>query len=454
MTSGADAGPPPRWSRRWWAGMTPVPTWRAAGLLVAGALVSAIGPAMIGVWPPLLLVAVLVAFDASRAPAPWHVRIERHAPRLMALDSEAEVSWLAINPTGRELEVALADELAPSLGASRRRVALSLPPRGRAAATATLQPRRRGTFRPTVLTVRVRGPLGLAVRQADRDLPSVLEVHPRFRSRAEAQLRIRRGRILDHGRRSARERGTGTEFEALREYVQGDEYRHIDWAATARAGHPVVRTYRVERDQSVIVLLDCGRVVAGAVEGVPRLDHGMDAALALGTVATALGDRIGLIAYADGLRRVVPARRQRDQLRRLSRELHALEPELTASDHLGAIEEVLLRVRRRALVVVVTDLAPGATEDALVPALPALLHSHRVVVASVRDPALNQQLLHPPANVLGAYGAAGAATVLDVRDELASRLRGLGAEVVDQPPGRFAASVADAYLDAKTGRGW
>lgn len=453
--SPATAAPTPRrWGRAWWSGVVPVPTWRAAGLLAVAALVSGVGPAVLGVWLPLTVVAIAVVVDTVRTPAPWHIPVARHLPRVLALDGEGEVSWAVTNPTDRALEVAIADELAPSLGASRRRAALSLPPHGRSTAAATLRPRRRGTFRPTVLTVRVRSPLGLATRQSERDLPGVLEVHPRFRSRAEAELRIRRGRILEQGLRSARGRGTGTEFEALREYVQGDAFRHVDWAATARAGHPIVRTYRLERDQSVIVLLDCGRVVAGSVEEVPRLDHGMDATLALATVATALGDRVGLIAYGGGVRRILTPRRDRGQLRRLSRELHALEPELAASDHHGAVREVLLRTRRRALIVLITDLAPGAADDALLPALPPLLRHHRVVVAGVRDPELTVRMSTAPTGVLDAYAAAGAATVVGGREQVAGRLRSLGIEVVDQPPRRFAASVADAYLDTKAGGGW
>jgi uncharacterized protein (DUF58 family) len=454
MTEPTAASPPPRWSRRWLAGITPVPTWRAAGLIGVGAVVSGIGPSAIGVLIPVAVIAAVVILDAVLAPSPWRIPVARRLPRLLALDGEAEVVWVVANPTSRNLAVAIADEFPPSLGASRRRIALSLAPRARGSATATLRPRRRGTFRPTVLTVRVRGPLRLATRQADRDLPGHMEVHPRFRSRAEAEQRIRRGRILEHGRRSARGRGAGTEFEALREYVQGDAFRHIDWSATARAGHPIVRTYRVERDQTVLVLLDCGRVVAGSVEEVPRLDHGMDATLALATVATALGDRVGLIAYGGGIRRVLTPRRDTQQLRRLSRELHTLEPELAASDHLGAVHEVLTRVRRRALIVVITDLAPGAADDGLLPVLPPLLRTHRVVVASVRDPELGLRLRRSPSGAIDAYTAAGAATVVGGREELSARLRGMGVEVVDQPPRRFAASVADAYLDAKTGGGW
>src|SRR5206468_12792589 len=136
-----------------------------------------------------------------------------------------------------------------------------------------------------------------------RSLPGVLRVYPPFRSRAEAELRIDRARILEVGLRSARGRGGGTEFDSLREYEVDDEFRRIDWAATARAGKAIVRTYRAERNQTVLLLLDAGRTMAGKVElpagvhvtdqgklpGVPRLDHAMDAVMMLTAVATRLG---------------------------------------------------------------------------------------------------------------------------------------------------------------------
>src|SRR5690606_11103589 len=111
-----------------------------------------------------------------------------------------------------------------------------------------------------------------------------------------------RQRVLDDGLRAIRARGAGTQFEALREYVEGDDVRRVDWAATARTGHAVVRTYRAERNQQVLALLDTGRLTAGLVDGVPRLDHAMDAVLALGTIATRSGDRIGLLAFGATLR--------------------------------------------------------------------------------------------------------------------------------------------------------
>lgn len=454
MTDPRPATPPARGSRSWWAGTVPTPTIRTAGLLAAAAVVSALLPGGWLVALPVVVAVTLVVIDAWLAPAPWVVPVARELPTVLPLDGEGTVTWRVRNPGRRPLTVGLADDLAPSLGAERRRVDLVLAPSGVGRQDATLRPRRRGTFRPTVLTVRVRGPLGLATRQADREVPGHIEIHPRFRSRAEATLRIRRGRILEQGRRAARGTGTGTEFEALRDYVQGDEFRHIDWAASARASHPVVRTFRVERDQTIWVLLDTGRVVAGAVDGVPRLDHAMDAILALATVAQGLGDRIGLLAYGRRVHQVLPPRRDRDHLRRLSRALHTLEPELAASDHDAAVRALLARTRRRSLVVVLTDLAPEATEETLVPALPGLLRYHRVLVAGVRDPELTGQLVTSAPDAAGAYLAAAAATIEGARRTAATTLQAQGARVLDLPPQAFAAGVADAYLDVKTSGGW
>jgi uncharacterized protein (DUF58 family) len=449
----AAAPAPPRWRRAWWAGHVPVPTARSAALLAVLAVAAGFGPPAIGLRWPLLLVAVLVAADTVLAPAPWQVAVARELPAVLPLDGTGEVVWSLGNPSDRALRVALADDLAPSLGASTRRIQAVVPARGRIHTSAGLQPTRRGTFRPSEVTVRVTGPLGLVTRQAPRELAGHLEVHPSFRSRAAAELRLTRARVLQEGVRTIRGAGGGTEFESLRDHVEGDEFRHIDWAATARAGRPIVRTYRPERNQTVVVLLDTGRVVAGLVEGVPRLDHGMDATLALGTVATRLGDRIGLLAFGGEVRTVVAPRRDRDQLRRLSSAMHALEPELAESGYHAAFRATLARFRRRALLVVVTELAAEAVQETLVPALPLVTREHAVVVASVRDPAVERLRDHPGGAPRDAYAAAAATTVLDERARAAARLRAVGAEVVDAAPGELAARLVDRYLDVKaTGR--
>lgn len=428
----------------------PVLTGRAA----AAAAVASVLVLLLPVEPPwslllvngLLLVVVLV--DAWRAPSPASVTVARELPAVLALGGEGELTWRVGNPVARPLRVRLADGLAPSLGAGTRRVAMTLPASGRRSARTTLRPQRRGRFSPDELTVRTIGPLGLAGRQGTRSLPSVLRVYPPFRSRDEAELRLHRARILEVGLRSAKGRGGGTEFEQLREYTEGDEFRRIDWSATARAGKAIVRTYRAERNQSILLLLDTGRTMAGRVAGVPRVEHAMDAVMMVTTVAAHLGDRVGLIAFDRAVRAMVRPGHGRDQLGRVTEAMYDLEPALASSDYPGAFAQALARFRRRNLLVLFTDL----NED-LLPTLSTVAGDHLVMVASVRDPAVQAWSTARPDDAEGAYRKAAAIAALAERRRLAAQLTGRGVTVIDEEPGRLAPALADAYLRIKaTGR--
>ena len=428
----------------------PVPTRRfaAALLAVAGACLVAPSPLLVLLAGDLVLLALGLA-DVLLAPRPSVVTVGRDLPAILGLGGEGTVTWRVGNPTGRALSVEVADELAPSLHPGRRRFGLRVPRRGEAVASTVLRPTRRGRFSPVEVVVRVAGPLGLWARQGRRDLPGVLRVYPPFRSRDEAELRVERARILEVGLRSARGRGGGTEFEQLREWTPDDETRRLDWAATARLGKPIVRTYRAERNQTVLVLLDNGRVQAGQVAGVPRVEHAMDAVLLLTYLATRLGDRCGLVAYDAAVRAVVSPSQRGAQLSRVSEALYDLQPALVESDHRGAFTEALVRFRRRAMFVVLTELNEQSVSETLLPALPLLLRRHLVVVGSVRDPEVERWASTTPTEAGLAYRKAAAVAALDERHRLAARLRGLGVVVVDAAPGKLAPALGDAYLDAK-----
>ena len=427
----------------------PVPTPRLALVALAMALVALLVPLPSA---PVALVAadalLLVVAVGDWLRAPRELDVDRTAPAALTLGDSEEIIWRVRNPTSRRLRVRIADELAPSLRPERRRVELRVPPNGRAAAGTRITPARRGRFLPTAMTVRVDGPLGLAARQSTVRVPGELRVRPPFPSREEAELRITRS-LLATGLRAARGRGGGTDFDSLREYTVDDEFRRIDWAATARARKPIVRTYRAERNQTVLVLLDSGRTMAGRVGGVPRLEHGMDAAMLLTMLATRLGDRAGLVAFADRVRAVVGPSQRRDQLRRVTDALYALEPELAESDYRGAFTETLSRFSRRALLVLCTELTREATEETLLPALPLVTRDHVVVIAAVRDPDVERWATAIPTETATAYRKAAAVQALADRRRTVARLRGLGATVVDAAPGRLGAELGDAYLQIK-----
>ncbi|HEY3186914.1 MAG TPA: DUF58 domain-containing protein, partial [Solirubrobacteraceae bacterium] len=307
-----------------------MPLPRLAVVAAVASLVVAFLP--FGTWRAIALVdlgvVVLAAVDAALAADPTTLDVRRRFPEVLSLGQEAALTWRVENPSARSLVVEVADQLAPSLRAGRRRVAVEVPAAGTATATTTMRPARRGRFAVDELAVRVAGPLRLAARQARLARPHTIRVYPPFASRDEAELRITRARILEVGLRSAQGRGGGTDFDSLREYTPDDESRRLDWAATARTGKPIVRTYRAERNQNVLLLLDTGRVMAGRVADVPRLEHAIDAVMMLTTVATRLGDRAGLVAFDDEVRAVVKPAHGRSQVARVTEAMYELEPRL------------------------------------------------------------------------------------------------------------------------------
>ncbi|HEU5083514.1 MAG TPA: DUF58 domain-containing protein [Acidimicrobiales bacterium] len=429
----------------------PVPTARLALVAAVASLAAAAVPG--SVVQRLLVVdgvlLALAAVDWLLAPRGSSLSFERRLPAVVSLGSTADVTWQVRSSARRPLRVAVADELAPSLRATTRRFRGTVPGGGALTATATLAPARRGRFRPTEVVWRAEGPLGLTARQGRRALPGTLRVHPRFRSREEAELKIDQARILEVGLRSAAGRGGGTDFDQLREYTVDDEFRRIDWSATARTGRPIVRTFRAERNQHVVVLFDNGRVMAGRVAGVPRAELAMDAALLVTTVATRLGDRCGLLTFDRTVRGVVPPAQGRDQLGRVTDALYELEPVLAESDYRGAFQETLARFRRRSLIVLLTDLVEQAVGEALLPALPVLTRSHLLLVGAVQDPQVRAWADEPVTDAEGAYRQAAAARTLRARERAAARLRAAGATVVDVPPDRLATELGDAYLEVK-----
>lgn len=433
----------------------PVPTARFAAVAALAALAVAVAPGTV-VDRLLLVNAVLWAVaivDWLLAPRRAAFSIVRQLPPVVTLDAEADLTWSVRNKSRRSFRVAVADELAPSLGAGTRRFAGRVPARGTLTAATTVRPSRRGHFHPTEVAWRTEGPLGLLARQGRTRLPGSLRVYPRFRSRDEAELRIDRARILEVGLRSAKGRGGGTDFDQLRDYTVDDEFRRIDWSATARAGRPIVRTFRAERNQHVVVLFDNGRVMAGRVAGVPRTEFAMDAALLVTTVATRLGDRCGLLAFDRGVRAVVPTTNGRGQVGVVTEALFDLEPALVDSDYAGAFRQTLSRFRRRSLIVLLTDLVEQAVGESLLPALPVLTRSHLLLVGAIQDPEVRAWADAPVTDEESAYRQAAAARTLQARARAAARLRAAGATVVDVPPERLAAELGDAYLEMKaTGR--
>ncbi|MGH2640599.1 MAG: DUF58 domain-containing protein [Actinomycetota bacterium] len=396
------------------------------------------------------LVAVLVIVDVVLAPTASALQSRREVPAVLRLGRPADVLVELQNPTDRALAVETHDATPPSMDREPRRHRVAIEPGGWSQLPASIRPGRRGRASIGPLTIRTAGPLGLAGRQSTVPLVDEVKVYPALRGRAEVELRFRRAQLLQSGLRSTAYRGGSDEFDSLREYRSDDEFRRINWKATARSPRPIANEYREEHNQQVVMLLDASRATAGQVAGVSRLEHSLDAAIAVADLAARVGDHVGALAFGRDVRAFVEPRGGPSQPPRILQLLFDLEAGLYAPNYPLAFATLLARHRRRSWLVLFTDLSEESVLEPLLRAIPVLLSRHLLVVASVRDPEVETLATSVPWTSEDAYDRASAAGFVTWRDRAAVRIRGLGATVIDAQPGALAASVADEYLQIKS----
>ncbi|ADG98460.1 protein of unknown function DUF58 [Segniliparus rotundus DSM 44985] len=432
-------------------------TWRVGAAVACGALAVLLLPRPEAVFATVLAVAVvLVLVDVVLAGSPKQLSFARSGDEVVRLGETARVRLAVENLGKRKVQGLLRDAWAPSASASPARHRVALPPGERMSVETLLRPVRRGEQEAAKVTVRALGPFGFAGRQRSALVPWRLRALPPFLSRKHLPARLMRLRELE-GQTLALLRGQGTEFDSLREYVDGDDVRSIDWRASARRGDVLVRTWRPERDQPVLIVLDCGRTSAGRIgvdplsadpAGWPRLDWSMDAALLLAALASKAGDKVHFLAYDRRVRGWAASAAPSGLLPQIVQAMAPLEPALAEVDADGLVETVLARARRRSLVVLLTDLSRSTFEESWLAVLGRLTSRHHVLLAAVADPRI-AELAAGRADAEQVYGAAAAELMRADRGFVAQELRAMGVEVVDELPEKLAPALADKYIAMK-----
>ncbi|SED85690.1 Uncharacterized conserved protein, DUF58 family, contains vWF domain [Arthrobacter alpinus] len=398
----------------------------------------------------LLALGVLVlatVFDLVLAASPRTVAVRRTLPTGVRLGEASSAVLHLANESRRPLRGRIRDGWQPSAGAANALQAVSIRPGERAALTIGLAPTRRGDLLTHHVTIRSFGPLGMVARQSSIASPGTLRVLPPFHSKRHLPSKLRKLRELD-GRAAVQIRGAGTEFDSLRDYVRGDDVRSIDWRATARRRDVVVRTWRPERDRRVVIVLDSSRTSASRIDDETALDSGIEASLLLAVLAERGGDRVSLIAYDRRVRAKVSSTGKGNMLNAMVQALAPLQPELIELNTQAVSGQIRSVTAHRALVVLVTSLDAGAAEEGLIPLATNLAQKHVVVVAAVRDPAVDQARLDR-SSTTSVYRAAAAEHALNRRAAITAILKQKGVEVVDAAPLELPPQLADMYIRLK-----
>ncbi len=426
--------PPPRLL---WLALVP------ALILLAASFVGAL------VWLALLallLLAVVLILDIRLSVRPRQIHLSRSHEPLLSIGVANVVTVAVENRSHQRLSFVLRDEAPDAFNTSPLTQSGSVSPLSRAVLEYTVVPFRRGAYTFGAINLRYTSALGLFERQIRYPTNDTVPVYPDILELRKHTLTARGTEEETYNR--MRVRG-GTDFERLREYTPDDEFRYIDWKATARTYKPIARQYQTERNQNILLVYDLGRQMTSPYGDLLKADYAISSGVVLSYVGAQRGEKIGLLTFADAIRAYLPPRAGMPQFKRVLDELYKAQPELVEPDYEAALAYAALRSSRRSLVVVFTDVADNTSARSLLRSVALLQPKHLPVVVLLMDPTLRQYADQEPEDEDGLYRTAVAQRLLQERATLARLLETRGVVVIDVPAPSLSVALVDSYLRIK-----
>ncbi|WP_431481373.1 DUF58 domain-containing protein [Pseudomonas thivervalensis] len=414
---------------------------RALGITVPSALLSINW----GLLLALLALALIDAVRVRRLPSP---RVQRQMPGSLALGRWGDVRLDISHDFAQPLHVQLFDHVPDGLDFENLPLSVELQPGQRSQVGYRLRPLKRGHFTFARCETNLPSPLGLWTDKRLLEAVDHTRVYPDFARLYDGQLLAVDNWLSQLGIRQRQRRGQGQEFHQLREFREGDSLRQIDWKATARHRTPIAREYEDERDQQIIFMLDCGRRMRSQDGELAHFDHALNACLLLSYTALRQGDAVGLSTFASEQSRYLAPVKGTGQLNVLLNTVYDLDSSQHPADYQAAVTQLLARQKRRALVVLVTNLRDDDDEE-LLTAVKRLGQQHRVLVASLREEALDRLRQTPVQTLPEALAYCGTVDYLTARATLHERLGAHGMAVLQARPGELGAELVTLYLGWK-----
>lgn len=399
-------------------------------------------------WPydVALFAALVLTGVLTRAENP--IAVHRKVDERLSVRQVNDVQVLVSNLLNRRIQMRILDEEPRGILAKGNEVLMTLQPYEERSFTYELIPTIRGDFQSpgTIILVRAKG--GLAwVKQHLPNSYSVA-VYPNLKALKTFDFLNQKGRLREAGLRRTRFKGLGTEFESLRDY-NDDDIRLIDWKSSARRGKLIVKNFEQERNQSVMIVLDCGRQLLGEVEGVTKLDHALDSVLMILHAAHSAGDLTGIYGFHDQVTAFVAPKKGRSHFSAVMKASYALEATPVEPNYAKAFSYMTNKWKRRSLLIVFTDSDNEDQARSLVSALAILRRQHLVLVVRVKDPHIDELMTQPIVNSDDLSMRASAVWYNSDRQKAGSILRNAGFHTVEAEPQHLAAELVNTYFDIK-----
>ena len=417
-----------------------------AGLIILSAISPVLGFVALVYNAGLLIIAVR---DLALLPERSHYRVRRTVPEPFSLGEPEDVAVHIENPAAAGLQARIADHAPAGLRPEPRELGGTFDARGRLTLMYRTYSPRRGAYRFGAVDLQIWRNNGWWRRQVRLPCAQEVAVFPNVVAIKRVQLSLRRGLRAMAGMRRARPPGASTAFAGLRDYVRGDDVRRVSWTATARRDRPVVIEVEAERGQQVMLALDCGRLMTAPAGDLDKLDHAVNAALMLAWVAQAHGDRVGLMTFDDRVTTFIKPERGATQLRRINEALYAVRPDYVEPDFGHAMTHLALRVGRRSLIILLTDVQDPEASRELVAHSLRLASKHLVLVVAMSDPAVLTARDAPIDSSSRAYEWAAAEEFVASRRENFELLRRGGVLGLDVVAGSLSPALVERYLELK-----
>lgn len=420
--------------------------------------VSAMVPFAFGtVWPEVGQAGILICLgvfllslvDLAITPSLLAVEVHRDAKEVLSVGTPNSVRLSFTNRGSVPLQIHVHDEPPLPCHYTDLPFEIELIPNKHQYSIYHVEPLHRGKNRFRRVFLQMKSKLKLWTIYDERDIQQEVRIYPDIKAVHGVELLARRNRLAETGIKLSRLRGRGTEFDRLREYRRGDEFRSIDWKATSRHQELISREYVVEKNQNIIFLIDCGRSMCNEAEGVTHFDRALNAAILLSYVALRQGDTVSLMACSNKVERWVPLIRGAGSIQKLIRQVYDLEPIYEASDYRLMSEQLQLRYRKRSLVVVLTHALDEVHLSHLGNALRLMRWPHLVLSAFLRNVPLQSRMNSIPETDREAFQIAAAADIVSTQTSQIASLQKSGLLVLDTLPEDLSVNLISRYLDIK-----
>ena len=397
-----------------------------------------------------LALLALAIVDARLSQLPKGVRITREFNGRFAVGAQTEVHIKVQNAQPHDVSLIIKDEYPPQMKLSGLREAhLRVEGQTSAALVYALTPPKRGRFEFGRIAVRFLSRLNLVWCETQVGEAVTVKVYPNMRRAREAELKALGARSLVSSHRKTSWRGEGREFESLRDYVRGDELRHISWSATARRGKLTTRQYQIERDQTILIAIDGGRLMTARIEQETKLDSAVHAALALMSAAARAGDNAGLLVFGRKIKTFLPPGRGHEHMDAALEALYSVEPEMIEPSYSRAFEFIAANSKRRSLVILITDLVDEEGSKELLTSLRLLRPRHLPLVVTIADRDLRAVVSNAPDNAHDLFTQSVAEEIMYLRETALRLVESQGGLALDVTAAALAPAILEKYLQVK-----